>query len=69
MALVIKTKNFTSTLLSPLATPDGTSLEELMNLFLSTQDPKNILDVKKESFSTGKYGLNTTHFGTVVYQG
>lgn len=66
---MIKTKTFESHLLSPLATPDGSSLEELVNAFLATLEPKHVLDVLKESTSTGKYGLTTTHFGTVVYNG
>ena len=64
----VKTKNFSSDLLSPKATPDGTSLEELVNTFLATLDPKDILDVMKQSSQTGKYGQNTTHFETVVYK-
>ena len=65
---MIKVKTFASALLSPLATPDGTSLEELLNVFLATLEPKNVLDVLKQSTSTGKYGMNTTHFGTVIYK-
>jgi hypothetical protein len=66
---MIKTKTFQSSLLSPLSpTPDGSSLEELVNAFLATLDPKDVLDVLKESTSTGKYGLTTSHFGTVVYR-
>jgi hypothetical protein len=65
---MIKTKTFASALLSPLVVPDGSSLEELVNAFLATLDPKDVLDVLKESTSTGKYGLTTTHFGTVIYR-
>ena len=61
-------KTFDSVQLKPLVPPDGSSLEEQMNTFLATLDAKNVLDVLKESGSVGKYGLNTTHFGTIIYR-
>ena len=65
---IVKTKNFSASLFSPLPTPDGSSLEEIMNVFLATLAPKDVLDVLTETESTGKYGANTTHTGTVVYK-
>lgn len=68
-AVVVKTKNFESTTLTPATPADGTSLEELLNAFLATLKATDVLDVLKTSTSTGKYGMNTSHFGTVVYRG
>lgn len=65
---MVKIKALSATLLAPLPAPDGSSLEEKTNTFLATLDPKDILDVLTESTSTGKYGLTTTHFSTIVYR-
>lgn len=65
---MIKTKQFQSSMLKPLATPDGTSIEEQVNAFLLTLNPKDVLDVISTPFSSGKYGLTTTYVATVVYR-
>ena len=67
--MIIKTKEFESELLIPLVVPDGNSLEEKMNTFLNTLDPKNVLDVLVSSYSSAKYGIRKTNVGTVVYLG
>lgn len=68
MATHLKTRLFQSSLLAALPIPDGTSLEELVNTFLLTMDAKDVLDVLIDSDSTGKYGMTTTHFASVVYR-
>jgi hypothetical protein len=66
--MMIKTKQFQANFLRPLATPDGSSLEEIVNTFLATLDAKDVLDVINTPFSGGKYGLITTYIATVVYR-
>lgn len=66
--MIIKTKMFESDLLLPLATPDGTSLEEQVNTFLATLPSKNVLDTIQHSFSSAKYGMARTYTATVVYK-
>jgi hypothetical protein len=66
--MTIKTKHFTSDTNVPATVPDGTSLEEQVNLFLGTLDPKNIIDVMFAFSQTGKYGSQTTYTATVVYK-
>ena len=66
--MAILTKSFQASLRIPLPTPDGTSLDEQLNTFLGTLDTKNVVDVLVESHATGKYGISTTHFASVVYR-
>lgn len=66
-ASITKVKEFQSSLGQPLATPDGTSIEELVNAFLATLPQTKIQDVIRATTSTGKYGANVTYFATVVY--
>lgn len=66
--MAIKNKQFQATLLKPLSTPDGSSLEEQLNAFLATLDPKDVLDILTSPFSSGKYGFTTTYVATVVYR-
>mgnify|MGYP001559151857 CR=1 FL=1 len=66
--MAVLTKSFQASLRIPLPTPDGTSLEEPLNTFLATLDPKNVIDVLVESHATGKYGITTTHFASVVHR-
>ena len=68
MAATVKIKEFQSALGSPLATPDGTSIEELVNAFIVSITPSNLLDVIRTTTQTGKYGTATTFFATVVYK-
>ena len=69
VSTVVKTKHFSSTLQKPLATPDGTSLEEQVNTFLATLSKTDILDVLFDFASTGKYGASTLYIAQVVYNG
>lgn len=62
------TKSFVSDNLKPKTTPDGSSLEEQINTFLATLNPKDVLDVEITSALSGKYGQNEQHFGVVVYK-
>ena len=66
--MTIKNKQIEATRLLPLPTPDGTSLEEKLDAFLATLDPKDVLDVISTPFSSGKYGLTTTYVATVLYR-
>lgn len=66
--MVIKNKQFEASLLKPLATPDGTSLQEQLDVFLATLPDKDVLDVISTPFSGGKYGLTTTYVATVIYR-
>lgn len=65
---MVKTKMIDATILKPLPTPDGTSLEEQLNTFLATKKDKDVLDVLVDFESTGKYGMTTTYTATVVYR-
>lgn len=66
--MAIKNKQFQTEILQPLTPPDGSSLEEQVNTFLASLDPKDVLDVLTNPFSSGKYGLTTTYVATVVYK-
>jgi hypothetical protein len=66
--MVVKTKNFESVDLKPKSVPDGSSLEELVNVFLATLDQKNVLDVVQTSTVSGKYGVAEKHFAVVAYR-
>lgn len=68
-ALVLKTKLFDAEHNTPSTPPDGTSLEEKVNVFLATLDQKNFLDASFNSELSGKYGTNQWHFATVIYKG
>lgn len=67
--MVVKNKQFQSSLLTPKTPPDGSSLQEILDVFLATLLPKDVLDVISTPFSGGKYGLTTTYVATVIYQG
>lgn len=62
--MILKTKQIESTRLTGVG-----SLEELLNAFLATLDPKDVLDVVPSPFSSGKYGLTTTYVASVLYRG
>lgn len=64
----ITTKTFESDLFVPKATPDGTSLQEQLNVFTATLDEKDILDVIVHAFSSAKYGLSKTYTAVVIYK-
>lgn len=66
--MVMKTKTFEGVLLQPKSTPDGTSVEEMVNAFLATLDVKNVLDVTYTSALSGKFGVNEKHFAVVTYR-
>lgn len=66
--MIIKSKHFESDLLSPKPTPDGSSLEELTNVFLATLVEKNIVDVQFGSAMAGHIGLSEKHFAHVLYK-
>lgn len=69
MALIIvKTKTFTSQILQPLPTPDGSSLEEIVNVFTASISSTNVLDIIFETKAVGKYGTATLHYAYVVYK-
>lgn len=64
---MIKNKQFQTSTLLPTVPPNGTSLQEILDVFLGTLQPKDILDVITTPFSSGKYGLTTTYVATVIY--
>lgn len=64
----IKVKLFESDTQGPLPTPDGTSLEEKVNVFTATVPEKNILEIHTQAFSSAKYGTAKTYTATVVYK-
>lgn len=64
---MIVTKTFESERLVPLSTPDGTSLEEQVNLFLSTLPDKAVLDILVEAFSSQKYGTRKTFVAVIMF--
>ena len=68
MPVVMKTKGFEGDYLMPKSPADGTSVEEQVNAFTATLDPKNILDVCFTSQLSGKYGFQEKHFALVVYK-
>ncbi len=65
---MIKQKSFSSDLLAAKNVPDGTSLDEKVNVFLATIDEKKLKDVVITSQLSGKFGVNEQHFATVLYQ-
>lgn len=67
-AAVIKTKTFTSLTLEPLATPDGSSLEEQVNTFLATLPINKVQDVSYQAAVAGKLGTTATYYAFVTYQ-
>ena len=66
---IVKTKLFSAAIQQPLPTPDGSSLQELVNAFVATLATKDVLDILFETSAVGKYGLNTTYTAEVVYLG
>lgn len=67
-ASITKVKFFTSDEVMPEAPPTGTSLEELINAFLTSQTNANVLDVVVSLSKAGKYGQNPVYLGCVVYK-
>lgn len=67
--MVLKNKQIEATRLTPVVPADGSSMEEKLNVFLATLDPKDVLDVLSTPFSSGKYGLTTSYIATVLYRG
>lgn len=65
---MIKQKSFSSAFLHEKTPPDGTSLDEKVNVFLATVDPKDLKDVQITSQLSGKFGVNEMHFATILYQ-
>jgi len=63
---VLKTKFFRSETLSPKDPPDGTSLEELMNVFLASMPISSLADVTTEV--THGQSAKLVYTGTVVFQ-
>ena len=59
---------FESRLLVPIPTPDGSSIEELVNAFVATLDPKDVLETTMHSWASTKYGIVKTYTAGVVYQ-
>jgi hypothetical protein len=66
--MTVKSKHFEADDLTPKATPDGTSLQELVNVFLATLAEKNIVDVQFGSSMAGHIGLVEKHFAHVLYK-
>ena len=66
---IVKTKLFSAAIQQPLPTPDGSSLQELVNAFVATLATKDVLDILFETSAVGKYGLNTSYTSEVVYLG
>ena len=64
---VVKTKHFGSAYQRPRVPPDGTSLEEQMNVFLATLPFSNVMDVQVSAVH-GKSAL-LHYIGLVIYQG
>jgi hypothetical protein len=67
--LVPKTKLFLADTMLPAATPDGSSLEEKVNTFLTTIAPTNLLDVQVSLSKSGKYGENFMFAASILYKG
>lgn len=65
--MTVKTRIIEADIPTSLPTPDGSSLEEKLNVFLATLNSKDVLDVIQHSFSSAKYGLRKTYTATVVY--
>lgn len=64
----VKAKMFWSEVLSPIIPPDGTCLEERVNIFLAGIPTKKVLDVSINAFPTTKYGMVKTFYATVIYE-
>jgi len=69
MAVKTLTKTFLADTLQPATPATGASLEEIVNTFLKTLTPANVLDVQYSLAKTGKYGENYLFAAYVVYKG
>ncbi len=61
MALI--TKSVESTTLLGIG-----GFEDQLNTFLSTLDPKNVLDIMVDVEKIGKYGQETTYYALIIYK-
>ena len=65
--MIIKIKSITAEILLPLATPDGSSLEEKVNVFLNTLDPKDVRNVETYVTQGGRFGMNMSYNAIITY--
>lgn len=66
--MVVKTKAFTSDTLTPATpTPDGSSLEEKVNVFLATLVTKDVRNVETYVTQGGRFGMNFGYNAVVTY--
>jgi hypothetical protein len=67
--VVTKVKMFVADEVIPATPVTGTSLEEQINVYLSTLTNANVLEVVVSLSKSGKYGQNPVYVACVVYKG
>ena len=68
MAAKLVTRHFTSMVLRPKASPDGTSLEEQMNTFLATLPMSMVVDVYTHAPGATGGMFTGPYLGMVIFQ-